>query len=202
MPKRVRVLEQRAEAVDAHDAHRVRRLQVGDERDQSRHPLVLGRILSRQAPQVVPDHLDTQLARPLEQLHALQAGGALAHQLEHRRAEVLHAGLQPAHARPRPAGAADPCSGRAAPPDRGPGGRGRVPAPAGRSRGRRAARRSRRSRSRATRDGGERAPRAPSGCARRSCADTSDCRSPGRRRRSDASRPTSSRVRSRTADGA
>ena len=98
-PMPLRILEQRTEAVETEGAHRVRRLQMSQQGDQARHPLIFLRGLTGQTPDEVPDDVQTCLARPLEKLYAAQRRRAFAHQREDRRAQAFDAHLKTDDAR-------------------------------------------------------------------------------------------------------
>ena len=68
-------------------------------RHVGRHLAVFLRILSRKAPENIPDRLDPDLPAPFQQLDVLNAGYALLHQCQNLRAEALHPRLNTANVR-------------------------------------------------------------------------------------------------------
>ena len=76
-----------------------RRREMREQRQEVRHRAVLLGRLTGKSPQQVPHRRHAQLLAPLEELNVVQTPLALAHDVEHARAEALDARLDDADAR-------------------------------------------------------------------------------------------------------
>src|SRR5688572_10477851 len=96
--KRVRMVEMRTETIQSDGSARLRRAEVGQQRNQFRHARILGRRLARKTIKDVPEWFDSKFPAPAQQLNVFEAGRPFLHEAQDLVAEAFDPGLNPTYA--------------------------------------------------------------------------------------------------------